>query len=719
MMSYNTKRQIPELLASLGNIGGSSHNLPLSHSICCKLCLGIFNHPKLLPCLHSFCLGCLQAYIHKSPDNIQERKLLCPICQESNTLPGTGLKGLLDNKVIEHSIASNVPTLSLRKKQEPLFPGLYSDSEDSYEILVKKANPKTDNEDDVYDEYSDTENIQWQNFIQRQKSADFETTDCDIKKPINISEALKGLSDEERLEKLTNSLKNTFSFSQALQEHEFILDNEVRALRTPSSSSEYSFTQRDFLQDQLSCLQTEAMHIIYRLDGISTSGDTWERSRVRIEQQIHSQIEQLITTIRQAERKLLNQIDSYGEHHASINPVSEGRQQLQSLLKNILGVIDFIRLVLNYGCGRGIEQYEKLVANRCEQILSKTVAVEKTEVSFAPGQILEEELDKLLGFLTFTTTHDEIWKFRDNETKDESIATTDSTVGDLKHENDVHQERILPPSFSREFLQNENFLIENGQSFTPDSLTDDQEQQRLTVDQLIHKFSTEFGMRYNEILPDDNSSTPMTSSMTSENPMHSPIPEESNGNGIESEIQSIKTRHRPRSSKRRHSVSDVQQDLAHSRIDLSDNRYRGLTRDRKSSVPYCDIMTKTLNERPLSNDLEQTKRILALCKRQLLEAKSMGIYKNRAGTSPQSSVTSPESKMTRSLSVSHENKPSVSSSEHKLPRSRSISHDRTPLSSPEHTRMARSMSRDYVQSIRKRLGMEKPRMDSVGSEYDP
>ncbi|CAG2221839.1 TRIM2_3 [Mytilus edulis] len=200
MMSYNTKRQIPELLASLGNIGGSSHNLPLSHSICCKLCLGIFNHPKLLPCLHSFCLGCLQAYIHKSPDNIQERKLLCPICQESNTLPGTGLKGLLDNKVIEHSIASNVPTLSLRKKQEPLFPGLYSDSEDSYEILVKKANPKTDNEDDVYDEYSDTENIQWQNFIQRQKSADFETTDCDIKKPINISEALKGLSDEERLE---------------------------------------------------------------------------------------------------------------------------------------------------------------------------------------------------------------------------------------------------------------------------------------------------------------------------------------------------------------------------------------------------------------------------------------------------------------------------------------------------------------------------------------
>jgi hypothetical protein len=37
------------------------------------------------------------------------------------------------------------------------------------------------------------------------------------------------------------------------------------------------------------------------------------------------------------------------------------------------------------------------------------------------------------------------------------------------------------------------------QSFTPDSLVDDQEQPKLTVDQLIQKFSTEFGMRYNEV----------------------------------------------------------------------------------------------------------------------------------------------------------------------------------------------------------------------------
>jgi hypothetical protein len=96
----------------------------------------------------------------------------------------------------------------------------------------------------------------------------------------------------------------------------------------------------------------------------------------------------------------------------------------------------------------------------------------------------------------------------------------------------------------------------------------------------------EFGMRYNEVMADDSSSNPMTTSLeSSENPFPSPIPEESNGNSLDSEILSMHSRFRPRSHKRRHTVSDVQQDLAHAHIDLSDNRYRDLIRTRKTSIP--------------------------------------------------------------------------------------------------------------------------------------
>lgn len=682
-MTTNVKRDIPELLASIGDRGVNSQYLPLSHSICCKLCLSIYNNPKILPCLHSFCLHCLQAYVRKSPDNLKDRKLVCPICQEYNALPGNGVKGLLDNTVIEHSIASNVPTLSLRKKEEALFPGLYTHSEDSYEVLVKPPHTTSIDHDRCYMNDDDqSEYAKWQNFIQRQKSTENDATkdqhNITSKKSRNISEALKGLSDEERLEKLTNSLKNTFSFSQALQDHELKLENDIRALRSSScSSSEYSFSHRDYLHEQLTCLQTEAMNIVYRLEGINTSGDTWERSRARIEQQIHTQADKMVNMIRQIERKALNQIDSYTENNASLNPVREGKQQLQSLLKNILSVIDFIRLILNYGSSREVDLYEQLVVERCKNILSKVIEVEKTEMTFNSVPVLEEDFDKLLGCLTFTTTTEEIWKVNDIEPGKDNATQIDSVFGENKHDTGIpgYHERMLPPSFSREFQQVATNMTESdyAQSFTPDSLVDDQEPPKLTVDQLIQKFSTEFGMRYNEVMADDSSSNPMTTSLeSSENPFPSPIPEESNGNSLDSEILSVHSRFRPRSHKRRHTVSDVQQDLAHARIDLSDNRYRDLIRTRKTSIP--ETMIRSAGARPLSNDLEQTKRILALCKRQLLEAKSMGIY-NRIGDSSPHSITSPEHRVQRSVSMSH----------------------------------------DHIQQIRTRLGMDRPCSLSAGS----
>lgn len=682
-MTTNVKRDIPELLASIGDRGVNSQYLPLSHSICCKLCLSIYNNPKILPCLHSFCLHCLQAYVRKFPDNLKDRKLVCPICQEYNALPGNGVKGLLDNTVIEHSIASNVPTLSLRKKEEALFPGLYTHSEDSYEVLVKPPHTTSIDHDRCYMNDDDqSEYAKWQNFIQRQKSTENDATkdqhNITSKKSRNISEALKGLSDEERLEKLTNSLKNTFSFSQALQDHELKLENDIRALRSSScSSSEYSFSHRDYLHEQLTCLQTEAMNIVYRLEGINTSGDTWERSRARIEQQIHTQADKMVNMIRQIERKALNQIDSYTENNASLNPVREGKQQLQSLLKNILSVIDFIRLILNYGSSREVDLYEQLVVERCKNILSKVIEVEKTEMTFNSVPVLEEDFDKLLGCLTFTTTTEEIWKVNDIEPGKDNATQIDSVFGENKHDTGIpgYHERMLPPSFSREFQQVATNMTESdyAQSFTPDSLVDDQEPPKLTVDQLIQKFSTEFGMRYNEVMADDSSSNPMTTSLeSSENPFPSPIPEESNGNSLDSEILSVHSRFRPRSHKRRHTVSDVQQDLAHARIDLSDNRYRDLIRTRKTSIP--ETMIRSAGARPLSNDLEQTKRILALCKRQLLEAKSMGIY-NRIGDSSPHSITSPEHRVQRSVSMSH----------------------------------------DHIQQIRTRLGMDRPCSPSAGS----
>ena len=56
----------------------------------CSLCLGDFEDPRALPCLHTFCLKCL-VQLHQS--NSRGSNMRCPICQEDHRLPTKGVRG--------------------------------------------------------------------------------------------------------------------------------------------------------------------------------------------------------------------------------------------------------------------------------------------------------------------------------------------------------------------------------------------------------------------------------------------------------------------------------------------------------------------------------------------------------------------------------------------------------------------------------------------------
>src|SRR5690349_3924361 len=60
----------------------------------CSLCLFEFRKPKCLPCIHTFCLDCLQKY---KDTKDSEDELSCPLCREVFTIPPQGLSGLRDN----------------------------------------------------------------------------------------------------------------------------------------------------------------------------------------------------------------------------------------------------------------------------------------------------------------------------------------------------------------------------------------------------------------------------------------------------------------------------------------------------------------------------------------------------------------------------------------------------------------------------------------------
>lgn len=77
----------------------------------CSICAEIFTNPKLLPCVHTFCLHCLEEYgKHKYPGD----HMACPLCRNEFIIPQEGFSKLPNNffiaKVVEIGKLAIVPT---------------------------------------------------------------------------------------------------------------------------------------------------------------------------------------------------------------------------------------------------------------------------------------------------------------------------------------------------------------------------------------------------------------------------------------------------------------------------------------------------------------------------------------------------------------------------------------------------------------------------------
>lgn len=57
----------------------------------CTICFEQFQDPKVLPCQHGFCAGCLEDW---SKNSSERDKFLCPTCRKEVVLPEEGVKSL-------------------------------------------------------------------------------------------------------------------------------------------------------------------------------------------------------------------------------------------------------------------------------------------------------------------------------------------------------------------------------------------------------------------------------------------------------------------------------------------------------------------------------------------------------------------------------------------------------------------------------------------------
>jgi len=64
----------------------------------CSICTEVFTDPRVLPCIHTFCLKCLLNYVKdKQPGD----DMPCPLCREDFTVPDDGFSGMQKNFFME------------------------------------------------------------------------------------------------------------------------------------------------------------------------------------------------------------------------------------------------------------------------------------------------------------------------------------------------------------------------------------------------------------------------------------------------------------------------------------------------------------------------------------------------------------------------------------------------------------------------------------------
>ena len=63
----------------------------------CSICLDEFTDPRVLPCVHTYCYGCLGGWVKKAGSR---QTITCPLCKDVSPIPSGGLKRMKNNYFI-------------------------------------------------------------------------------------------------------------------------------------------------------------------------------------------------------------------------------------------------------------------------------------------------------------------------------------------------------------------------------------------------------------------------------------------------------------------------------------------------------------------------------------------------------------------------------------------------------------------------------------------
>lgn len=339
----------------------------------CGICLGEFKKPKILPCFHTFCMGCLKSYVDKTE---RSGRFTCPLCLIETDLPPGGVEHFQTNFYIK---AEQAKTLALLNSRCDVC---------DVDIPSKAEKRCLECDQNLCMNCSKTH-------LKMTSSKEHHLMTVNFpEKPLTPTVIAKVFCDKHKTEELT--------FYCRVCDLPICMRCKVTTHENHSTNdlSDVASETRQFLSSKLSDAKSYLPSLHEQLNEINQYEDHLTQSKKKIVKAIGERASDLHSRIDKISSSMMNDIEA--EFRVEMSRVDSQRLALGNAGKALSSQFHAANQVVNFGSDAEIARNKQMLSNRLEKLTKKSEdrIITKLDLAFSPSSTLEENIEDLFGSLS-------------------------------------------------------------------------------------------------------------------------------------------------------------------------------------------------------------------------------------------------------------------------------------------------------------------------------
>ncbi|KAH3798672.1 hypothetical protein DPMN_152274 [Dreissena polymorpha] len=192
-------------------------------------------------------------------------------------------------------------------------------------------------------------------------------------------------------------------------------------------------TKQD-VKSRTSQLQFRAMDLVHSIDSVNETVKDYVDKKVELREAIKHRSLEIQDAVRTIERQLITRLENRENENATRDEAFRVKNKLHTILRSNLTMVDFLRLLTDYGDKKDLGMYSEIIQERENKLFSSPVTVSARRYTFEHcNKDIQSEIENLFGSLSEVTLDRVVWNPRKEITKN----YIDHNDTELKHlEND-------------------------------------------------------------------------------------------------------------------------------------------------------------------------------------------------------------------------------------------------------------------------------------------